>query len=100
MKKPTGRSSRAESQNKCENANRMRLAPKPAAEKRPSVLDHARHAGQPELWESAKELSAGEMYWVIKNGIKMTGMPYWSHEYKEEDTWSVVAFLMHFPKPS
>lgn len=54
----------------------------------------------PKLWESAKELSAGEMYWVIKNGIKMTGMPYWSHEYKEEDTWSVVAFLRQFPNTS
>jgi mono/diheme cytochrome c family protein len=51
----------------------------------------------PKLWESAKELSPGEMYWVIKNGIKMTGMPYWSHEYKEEDTWSVVAFLKQLP---
>lgn len=54
----------------------------------------------PKLWESAKKLSAGEMYWVIKNGIKMTGMPYWSHEYKEEDTWSVVAFLKQLPNIS
>jgi len=66
----------------------------------PGKIGKGLNPGPPELWESAKELSAGEMYWVIKNGIKMTGMPYWSHEYKEEDTWSVVAFLMHFPKAS
>ena len=54
----------------------------------------------PKLWESAKELSAEELYWVINNGVKMTGMPYWSHEYKEQDTWSVVAFLKQFPNIS
>ena len=54
----------------------------------------------PKLWESAKELSEGEMYWIINNGIKMTGMPFWSHEYKEKDTWTVVAFLKQLPNLS
>ena len=66
----------------------------------PGKIGKGLNPGPPKLWESAKELSAGEMYWVIKNGIKMTGMPYWSHEYKEEDTWSVVAFLRQFPNTS
>lgn len=66
----------------------------------PGKIGKGLNPGPPKLWESAKELSAGEMYWVIKNGIKMTGMPYWSHEYKEEDTWSVVAFLKQFPNTS
>jgi mono/diheme cytochrome c family protein len=54
----------------------------------------------PKLSESALDMSAGEMYWVITNGIKMTGMPSWSHEYKESDTWSVVAFLKQLPNMS
>ena len=63
----------------------------------PGKIGKGLNPGPPKLWESAKELSAEELYWVIKNGIKMTGMPYWSHEYKEQDTWSVVAFLKQFP---
>jgi mono/diheme cytochrome c family protein len=66
----------------------------------PGKIGKGLNPGPPKLWESAKKLSAGEMYWVIKNGIKMTGMPYWSHEYKEEDTWSVVAFLEKLPNIS
>jgi mono/diheme cytochrome c family protein len=63
----------------------------------PGKIGKGLNPGPPKLWESAKELSAEELYWVINNGIKMTGMPYWSHEYKEQDTWSVVAFLKQFP---
>jgi mono/diheme cytochrome c family protein len=66
----------------------------------PGRIGKGLNPGPPKLWESAKELSSEEMYWVIKNGIKMTGMPYWSHEYKEENTWSVVAFLKQFPNIS
>jgi len=66
----------------------------------PGKIGKGLNPGPPKLWESAKELSAGEMDWVINNGIKMTGMPYWSHEYKEEDTWSVVAFLKQLPNIS
>jgi mono/diheme cytochrome c family protein len=66
----------------------------------PGKIGKGLNPDPPKLWESAKEMSAGEMYWVIKNGIKMTGMPYWSHEYKDEDTWSVVAFLNQLPNIS
>jgi mono/diheme cytochrome c family protein len=66
----------------------------------PGKIGKGLNPDPPKLWESAKELSAGEMFWVIKNGIKMTGMPYWSHEYKDEDTWSVVAFLKQLPNIS
>jgi hypothetical protein len=51
----------------------------------PGKIGKGLNPGPPKLWESAKELSAEELYWVIENGIKMTGMPYWSHEYKERD---------------
>lgn len=37
---------------------------------------------------------------MIQNGIEMTGMPSWSNEYKENDIWSVVAFLKQLPNIS
>ena len=54
----------------------------------------------PKLWKSAQDMSDGELFWVIQNGIEMTDMPSWSHEYKEKDIWSVVAFLKQLPNIS
>jgi mono/diheme cytochrome c family protein len=66
----------------------------------PGKIGKGLNPAPPKLWESAEELSVDEMYWVIKNGIKMTGMPYWSHEYTDKDIWSVVAFLKQLPNIS
>jgi len=35
----------------------------------------------------------GELYWVIKNGIKMTGMPAFGPTHSEDELWGIVAFL-------
>lgn len=42
--------------------------------------------------------SDAELYWVIKNGIKLTGMPGFNLALDgEEDLWSLVAFLRRLP---
>ncbi len=41
--------------------------------------------------------SAGEYYWVVMHGIKMTGMPSWENKYKPADAWAIVAFLQELP---
>jgi mono/diheme cytochrome c family protein len=33
------------------------------------------------------------LFWVVKNGIKMTGMPAWSYRLRDEEIWDVVAFV-------
>ena len=43
----------------------------------------------------AREWSAAETHWVVKNGIKATGMPAWKHRMSEDEMWQVVAFVMH-----
>jgi mono/diheme cytochrome c family protein len=45
----------------------------------------------------ARERSTSELYWVIKNGIKMTGMPAWEFRMPNDDLWAVVAFLKKLP---
>ena len=42
--------------------------------------------------------SPAELYWVVKNGIKMTGMPAWEFRLGERDLWAVVAFLLELPE--
>jgi mono/diheme cytochrome c family protein len=42
---------------------------------------------------TARTWSDAEMFWVVKNGIKMTGMPAWSYRLRDEEIWDVVAFV-------
>ena len=40
-----------------------------------------------------KEHDAAATFWVIKNGIKMTGMPAWGEFHTDEQLWEMTAFL-------
>jgi mono/diheme cytochrome c family protein len=50
-----------------------------------------------DLTQSAKHLMASELYWITKNGIKMTGMPAWSASHTDAELWPVVAFMIELP---
>jgi mono/diheme cytochrome c family protein len=47
----------------------------------------------PNLAHSAKELEPAEMFWVVKNGIKSTGMPGFGLTHSDQKIWSIVSFL-------
>ena len=38
-----------------------------------------------------------ELYWITRNGIKMSGMPAWQHRLPEDDLWALVAFMQRLP---
>lgn len=38
-----------------------------------------------------------ELYWIISNGIKMTGMQAWRFHLSEREIWSVVALIERLP---
>jgi hypothetical protein len=37
----------------------------------------------------------GELFWIVSNGIRMTGMPAFKPTHKPEEIWKIVAFLRH-----
>jgi mono/diheme cytochrome c family protein len=41
-----------------------------------------------------------EIYWTIRHGIKMTGMPAWGVTHTDEEIWNMVAFLQKLPSLS
>ena len=45
------------------------------------------------LVQTGREWSPGELFWVIKHGIKMTGMPAWKFRLGDEEIWALVAFM-------
>ena len=38
-----------------------------------------------------------ELYWITRNGIKMSGMPAWQHRLPDDDLWALVAFMQRLP---
>jgi len=45
-----------------------------------------------------QSLSDGELFWIIENGVRFTGMPAFSgHGGAEEDSWRLVLFIRHLP---
>jgi mono/diheme cytochrome c family protein len=48
---------------------------------------------------STQDLSDGELFYIIENGIRFTGMPAWGRESPEddEDSWGLVHFIRHLP---
>lgn len=38
-----------------------------------------------------------ELYWITRNGVKMSGMPAWEYHLSDSDLWAVVAFVSAMP---
>ncbi|MGE5412753.1 MAG: c-type cytochrome [Syntrophomonadaceae bacterium] len=44
--------------------------------------------------------SDGELFWIVQNGIRMSGMPAFGPTHKDREIWAIVAFLRHLPSLS
>ena len=44
------------------------------------------------------DLTSAEQFWVVKHGIKMTGMPAWGVTHDDDLLWDVVAFVRKLPE--
>jgi mono/diheme cytochrome c family protein len=54
----------------------------------------------PDMWHAeTQSLSDGELFSIIKNGVRLTGMPAWGGDTPEDDkeTWELVHFIRHLP---
>jgi mono/diheme cytochrome c family protein len=47
-----------------------------------------------------QSMSDGELFYIIQNGIRLTGMPAWGNgsRHDSQDTWKLVRFIRHLPK--
>jgi mono/diheme cytochrome c family protein len=55
----------------------------------------------PDLKEIAHEREPAQLFWVVKNGIKMTGMPsFGAIGVDDREIWSIVAFVRKLPNVS
>ena len=48
--------------------------------------------------EGTQQLTDGELFYVIENGIRLSGMPAWGgSKVGEESSWKLVHFIRHLP---
>lgn len=49
--------------------------------------------------QQTQDLSDGEIFWIIENGVRFTGMPAFGGAHgTEEDSWKLVRFIRHLPQ--
>jgi mono/diheme cytochrome c family protein/ketosteroid isomerase-like protein len=65
----------------------------------PTELNRGLSPTPPNLAKHANA-DAAEAFWVIKHGIKATGMPAWGKHMEDQHIWDVVAFLRKLPSLS
>ncbi len=64
---------------------------------KPKAIGQGLNPPPPDLAESAAHMTAAELFWVTKHGIRMTGMPAWGATLDNDALWPVVAFMTGLP---
>lgn len=51
----------------------------------------------PDLSVAVKYWTPEQLFWILKHGVKMTGMPAFGPTHDDKELWTVVAFLRTLP---
>jgi len=51
----------------------------------------------PNLTDAVKAWTPRQLFWIIKHGVKMTGMPSLGATHDDDEVWSIVAFIGKLP---
>ena len=43
-------------------------------------------------------MADGELFYIISNGVRLTGMPAWEEEDSPEEIWDLVSFIRRLPQ--
>ncbi len=44
-----------------------------------------------------QQLTDGQLFYIIQNGVRWTGMPAWRRDHTTEESWRLVSFIRHIP---
>lgn len=51
----------------------------------------------PHLTEAASEWAPNEVFWLLKHGVRMSGMPAFGPSHDDETLWNITAFVKQLP---
>ncbi len=52
---------------------------------------------RPPRWDALAKTDPRQAFWVLKHGIKASGMPAWGKSMDDRYLWGMVAFIQQFP---
>ena len=65
--------------------------------KEPSEIGKGLRPKPPDLVKVVKEMRDAEIFWITKNGIRMTGMPAFGVTHTDGQLWNIVALVKTLP---
>ena len=67
-----------------------------------TMIGHGLYPKPPDLRDrETQKLSDGEIFWIIENGVRFTGMPAFGGTHgSQQDSWKLVRFIRHLPQLS
>ncbi len=63
----------------------------------PSPVGLGLNPRPPDLREAAGDLKPAEIFWIVKHGIKMTGMPSFGASIPDDEIWATAALVQKLP---
>lgn len=60
-------------------------------------IPHAMTPHPPELQTRVTSWNARQLFYIVKHGVKFTGMPAWPAQGRDDEVWAMVAFLRRLP---
>ncbi len=60
-------------------------------------LSQGLYPSPPNLTVAGLHADPARTFWIVKHGIKASGMPAWGHNMDDQYIWEMVAFLKHLP---
>jgi mono/diheme cytochrome c family protein len=67
-------------------------------DRRPSQLEHSLYPEPPNLISDPDTDPEWHIFFIIKNGVRYTGMPAWDKSLSTDDIWKITAFLARIEK--
>jgi cytochrome c553 len=79
----------------------LRCAPCHTSPRRPPDAVAKRMLPEPpKITDLTREFDSDQLHWVIKHGVKMSAMPAWPAQDRDDEIWALVAYLNHVGQES
>ena len=62
----------------------------------PNPLTRGMRPQPPALEHAVEQYDAGDLHWLVRNGLKYTGMPAWPGAHRDDEPWALAAFLLRY----
>jgi cytochrome c553 len=66
----------------------------------PGPIPAGMYPAAPPLGANVRGWEDKELFWIVRHGLKFTGMPQWTGDGRDDEVWSLVAFIRQLPDMS